>query len=148
MLSYQTCVTFLSLSYLLTLCCFVNFSRLIKPLSSYQYFAIFSPFGIYSLFTLSTHPINAPAVHTTNTAFSPVLSCARSLHQYVFLNHQASLAIVPFWYGGIEALLGGFSKNNLLPSHTLPHLWFPLLAHGLCLKTQSFRKSKSSHILF
>ncbi len=93
-----------------------NFCRLIKLLSSYRTFVIFSPLVIYSFFTLSAHPINAPAEHTTITTLSPVLSCARSLRQYIFLTHQASLVIVPFWYGGIEAWLGVFSKSNLLPS--------------------------------
>ncbi len=38
---------------------------------SYQTSVIFSPLVIYSLFTLSTHPINAPAVHTThNNSYS------------------------------------------------------------------------------
>ncbi len=97
---YQTFVTFPSLSYLPTLCCFINLS------SSYQTTVIFSPFVFYSLFTLSTHHINAPAVNTTNTTLSLVLSCARSLRQYTFLTHQASLVIVPFWFGGIETWLG------------------------------------------
>ncbi len=104
------------MSYLLTPCCFINFCHLINLPSSFQTSVIFSPFVIYSLFTSSTHPINAPAVHTTNTTLTFVLSCARSLCQYTFLTHQASLVIVPFRCGGIEAWLGGFSKNNLLPS--------------------------------
>ncbi len=40
MLSYQTCVTFPFLYYLLTLCCFINFCRLIKLLSYYRTLAI------------------------------------------------------------------------------------------------------------
>ncbi len=106
MLSYQTCVTFLSLSYLLTLCFFLNFSRLIKPLSSYQNFAIFSPFVIYSLFTLSTHPINAPAVHTTNTAFSPLLSCAHLSKSPGVFGHRAIL----IW--GDRGITGGFLEEQ------------------------------------
>ncbi len=39
---------------------------------------------------------------------SPALSCARSLRQYTFLTHQASLAIVPFWLWGDRTLAGGF----------------------------------------
>ncbi len=39
-LSYQTCVTFPFLYYLLTLCCFINFCRLIKLSSYYQTLAI------------------------------------------------------------------------------------------------------------
>ncbi len=100
MLSYQTFVTFPSWSYLLTPCCFINFSRLIKPLSSYQTFVIFSSFVIYSHFTLSTHPLNAPAVRTTNKTPTLILSCARSLRQYTFLTQHPSLVIVPFWYWG------------------------------------------------
>ncbi len=67
---------------------------------------------IYSLFALSTHPTNAPAVRTTNTTLFPVLLCARSLRQYTFLTHQASLAIVPFWLWGVETWLEVFSKNK------------------------------------
>ncbi len=94
-----------------------NFSPLILSLlfyqimSSYQPFVIFSPFVIYSLFTLSTHPINGHSVHTTNTAVCHVLPCAHSLRQYIFLTDQASLAIAPFWYVGIETWLGVFSKS-------------------------------------
>ncbi len=53
---------------------FCNFSLLILStyplllyqfLSSYQTFVIFSPLVIYSTFPLSTHPLNAPALHTT-----------------------------------------------------------------------------------
>ncbi len=99
---------------------FCHFSQLVLStnnlllyqfLSSYQTSVVFSPFDIYSLFTLFTHPINVPVLHTTNTTPSPVLSCARSLRQYTFLTNQASLAIVPFWYGRIEAWLETFSKN-------------------------------------
>ncbi len=79
MLSCQTFVTFPSLSDLLSLCCFLNFSRLIKPLSSYQTCVIFSSFVIYSHFALSTHPLNAPAVHTTNTILSLLSYRAPSL---------------------------------------------------------------------
>ncbi len=108
MLSYQTFATFLSLFYLHTLCYFINFCRLIKLSSPYQTFVMVSSFVIYSPFTLSTNPINAPAVQTTNTTLSPVLSRARSLRQYTFLTHQASLAIVPFWFGGG----GGFYRDH------------------------------------
>ncbi len=34
------------------------------------------------------------------TPLTIVLSCARPLRQYTFPTQQASLAIVPFWYGG------------------------------------------------
>ncbi len=69
MLSYQTFATFPNLLSLHTVCCFINFCRLIKFSSSYQTFVIFSPFPIYSLFTISTHLINVPL----NTTLS--LSC-------------------------------------------------------------------------
>ncbi len=100
---------------------FCYFSRLVlstHPLLLYQFLSPYQSFVVLSnfchfltlcyllTFTLSTHPINAPAVHITNTTLFPVLSCARSLRQYTFLTHQASLAIVPFWCGGIEAWLG------------------------------------------
>ncbi len=66
MLPYQTLATFPSLFYLHALLLYQFFSP-------YQTFIVlsnichFSPFVIYSLFTLYTHPINAPAVHTTHT---------------------------------------------------------------------------------
>ncbi len=72
---------------------FCNFSQLVlsahplliyQLLPSHQTFVIFSPMVIYLLFTLSTHPINAPAVHTTNTTLTLGLLCARSLRQYTF----------------------------------------------------------------
>ncbi len=47
-LSYQTFVTFPSLSYLLTLCCFINFCHLINLSSFYQASVIFLPFVIYA----------------------------------------------------------------------------------------------------
>ncbi len=111
MLSYQTFITFTNFS-MLTLCCFINFCHLIKPLSSYQTSVIFSPLVIYSLFTLSSHLINAPTVHITNTTPFPVLSCARYLRQYTFRTHQPSLAIVPFCYGGDRGMAGGFFKKK------------------------------------
>ncbi len=96
------------LSYLLTLCSLYQF------LSPYQSFVVLPNFCQFLtpcyLFTfyVNWQPINAPAVHTTNTTLLPFLSCARSLREYNFLTHQASLAIVPFCYGGegIEAWLG------------------------------------------
>ncbi len=88
------------------LCSLYQFCHLIYLSMTCQTYVIFSPLVIYSLFTLSSHPINAPAVHTTNTTLPPVLLCARSLRPNTFLTHQASLAIVPFWYGGIETWLG------------------------------------------
>ncbi len=50
---------------------FINLCHLINLSSSYQTSAIFSPLVIYSLYTLSCHPINAPAVHTTHTTLFP-----------------------------------------------------------------------------
>ncbi len=63
MLSYQNFATFPNLFYLHALCYLINFCRLIKLSSSYPTFVIFSPFPIYSLFTLSNHLINVPAQH-------------------------------------------------------------------------------------
>ncbi len=92
---------------------FINFCHLINLSSSYQTSVIFSALVIYSLFTLSPHPINAPAVHTTHTTtLSPVLSCARSLCQYTCLTHQASLAIVPFWLWGESDRGWGFPHRT------------------------------------
>ncbi len=59
---------------------FCNFSRLfylhtlIKRLSCYRTFVIFAPLVIFSLFTLSTHPINAPTVHTSPVTQIPISS--------------------------------------------------------------------------
>ncbi len=47
-LSNQTFVTFPSLSYLLTLCCFITFCHLVNLSSFYQASVIFSPFVIYA----------------------------------------------------------------------------------------------------
>ncbi len=90
------------------------------PLGSFWFFLLNSPLVIYSLFTLSSHPINAPAVHTTHTHNSlSVLSCARSLCQYIFLTHQASLAIVPFWFGGSRNGWGFSLRTTWYSSITL-----------------------------
>ncbi len=98
-----------------------QFCHLINLSSSYQPSVIFSSFVIYSLFTLSTHPIHAPTVHIKNTTLSPVLSCARSLCQYTFLTYQASLAIVPFWLWGDQTVAGGFliEQTDLFYFHFL-----------------------------
>ncbi len=99
LLLFLACLTYLIYSLFVR---FINFCHLINLSSSYQSFVI------YSLFTLSSHPINAPTVHITHTTLFPVLSCARSLRQYNFLTHQASLAIVPLWLWGDRGLAGGF----------------------------------------
>ncbi len=83
-----------------------QFCHLINLSSSYQTSVIFSPLVTYSLFTLSTCPINAPAVHTTKTTLFPVLSCPTSR---LWPSCHSD-------YGGIGPWLGVFSKNNLLPS--------------------------------
>ncbi len=93
-----------------------------QPLSSYQTFVIFSPFVIYSLFYVIWRPINAPAVHTTNTTPAPVVSCARSLRQYTFLTHQASLAIMPFWLWGDRDMAGGGVLEEQPDTLQLPQL--------------------------
>ncbi len=80
-------------------------------LSSYQTFVIFSSFVIYSFFA---HPINAPAVHTTNMTVAPVLSSERSLCQYTFPTHQSSMAIVPIWCGGfLEEQTDSFKRQPI-----------------------------------
>ncbi len=58
MSSYRNFVTFLNLCYLFALFYFINFCRLIKLLSASH--SLFSS----HFFTLSTHPINVPALHT------------------------------------------------------------------------------------
>ncbi len=110
---------------LVTLSMFValsNFRRHINLLSS-SHPSLSIPF-----FTLSTNLINVPAQHITHTTLSPALSCARSLRQYIFLTHQAPLAIVPFWLWGIGPWLGVFSKHNhhlyVTLSWTMFHLSF------------------------
>ncbi len=92
--------------------------------SSYQTSVIFSPLVIYSLFTLSSHPINAPTVHITNTTRSLVLSCACSLREFIFLTHQASLAILPFWLWGIGPWLGVSSQNKQICFRGYWHIAF------------------------
>ncbi len=108
MLSYQTLP---SLFYLHTLCYFINFCCLFKLLPSYQTFVILSPLVIYSLFMLSTHPINAPAVHTTNTTLTLSLSSTRFLRQYIPNSTGLSgYCAILIW--GIEAWLGVFYYNK------------------------------------
>ncbi len=113
-----SCVTCIILS---NFCNFSQFVLSTNPLllyqflSSYQIFVVLSNFChfltlvIYSPFTLSTHPTNEPAIHTTNTTLFPVLSCAGSLRKFTFLTHPAFLAIVPIWYRGTETWQGGLS---------------------------------------
>ncbi len=97
---------------------FINFCYLMNLSSSYQTSVIFSPLVIYSLFTLSSHPINSPTVHITNTTRSSALSCARSLRLYTFLTNQASLAIVPFWlWGGSDRGWGFPYRTNRFVSN-------------------------------
>ncbi len=111
MLSYQTFITFPNLS-ILTLCCLVNFCHLIKPLSSYQTFVIFSPFLIYSLFVLYTHHLNAPVVRTTNTTLF------QSYRAHALCANTTFLLTRRLWpschsdYGGIGPWLGVSSKNK------------------------------------
>ncbi len=144
MLSYQTFATFPSLFHLHTLCYFINSCSLIRLSSSYQPSVIFSSLVIYSLLTLSTHPINAPALHTTHTqpSFSSYLAhtlCANTPSP----SQQASLAVESFRFGGIETGLGVFSKNNLLPLETYVHASFPALNARSC-KCPSLRFEENS----
>ncbi len=108
-----------------TLSNFCNFSRLVlstHPLLLYQFCRLVkllpsshlflsTPFLRY-LRTLKMYLHHAP----NNANLTLILSYARSLRQYTFQTQQASSAIVPFWFGGIETWLGVFSNNNLLPS--------------------------------
>ncbi len=115
---------------------FCNFYQLIlsiRPLLLDQFLSPYQSFVVLSnicyllplCYLLTLHFIYAPYKCTcwTQLSTSPVLSCARSLRQYTFLTHQASLAIGPFWYGGIDTWLGDFTKNNMLPlTSTIIHL--------------------------
>ncbi len=69
-----------------------QFCHLINISSSYQTSVIFSPFVIYSLFILSTHSINAPDVHTTNTTLSFL-----SYHAHALCAKTLSLLIRRLW---------------------------------------------------
>ncbi len=86
------------LFYLHTLCCFSTFCRLIKFLTSYQNFVIFSPL--------------APAVHTTNTTLTLVLSSARSLHQYTFPNSTDVFGHRAILIWGDRGVAGGFLEEQ------------------------------------
>ncbi len=73
------------------------FSQLLlstRPLLFCQLLSSSHSFVIYSLFSSSTHPINAPALHTKKLSFP---SYRASIH---FYRQQVPLAIVPFWFGG------------------------------------------------
>ncbi len=125
MLSYQTFLTFTNLS-ILTLCCFINFCHLTKPLSSYQTFVIFSPFLIYSLFALSTHPIDAPVVRTTNNnSFSCLTVCTLSAPIHFpnstgVFGHRAILTM-----RGIRPWLGGFLMKQTDMFQAFLERWCP-----------------------
>ncbi len=77
-----------------------------NPRYSWVTYFILSNFCNFTQLVLSTHPLlfyPFLSYYQTYVVLSNclgVLSCARSLRQYTFLTHQASLAIVPFWYGG------------------------------------------------
>ncbi len=58
---------------------FIKFCHLINLSSSYQTSVVFSPLVIYSLFTLSSHPVNAPTVHITkHNSYSHLIVCTLS----------------------------------------------------------------------
>ncbi len=108
MLSYQTFITFPNLS-ILTLCCFINFCHLIKPLSSYQTSVIISPLVIYSLFTLSSHPINSPTVHiTSTTTLFPSYRAHALCANIPFLLTRRLWPSCHSDYGGDRTVAGGF----------------------------------------
>ncbi len=77
----------------------------LKRLSSYQTLPFSHPLlSIHLLRYLRT--LKMPCcTDNKHNSLSPVLSCARSLRQYILPTHQASLAIVQFWCGGIKAWL-------------------------------------------
>ncbi len=96
-----------------------NFSQLVRSiLSTHPLFALSifvtlsipSPLVIYSLFTLSSHPINSPTVHITQ---HNSLSCliVRTLSALIYLSYSPGVfghRVILLWGGGIEAWLGGF----------------------------------------
>ncbi len=93
------------------LCYFINLCRLIKLLSSYRTFVIFSPLVIYSLFTLSTHPTNAPAVHITNTTLSCLV--VRTLSVPIYLSNSPGVfgyRAILIW--GDRDMAGGFLEEQ------------------------------------
>ncbi len=121
MLSYQTFVTFPSLSYLFTLCCFINFCRLIKLSPSYQTFVIFSPFVIYSTFYVTYVPYKCTCcTHHTHNFYSRLIE-RTSFAIIQFPNSTAVLGHRAILIWGVEAWLGVFSKNNLLPLGFILH---------------------------
>ncbi len=100
------------MSYLLTLCCFINFCHLINLSSSYQTSVSFSPLVIYSLFHLATY-ICTRCTHHKHNSFSCLVLCTLSAPIYLtyspgVFGHRANV----IW--GTETWLGGFSKNNLM----------------------------------
>ncbi len=105
-----------------------NFCRLIKVLSSYRTFVIFSPLVIYSLFTLSAHPINAPAEHTTITTLS--LSCliVRTLSSPIYLSNSPGVfghRAILMW--GDRGMAGGFLEEQPFTFTSLGYVWFVIL---------------------
>ncbi len=101
---------------------FCKFPQLVlstHPLLLYQTFVVLSNFCHFLtpcylfIFTSPTHPINAPAVHTTSTILSPVLLCARSLRKYTFLNSigvSTSHRAILIW--GDRGMAGGFLEEQ------------------------------------
>ncbi len=78
---------------------FIHFS------SSYQTYVIFSPLVIYSLFTLSSHPINSSTVHITQ---HNSLSCliVRTLSALIYPSNS------PAVFGHRAILLWGGSRHG------------------------------------
>ncbi len=92
-------MTVLYISVRLTLCYFINFCRLIKLLTSSH------PLISTHVFTLSTHFINVPALHTRQHKRS-LPSCRA---QALCANTPSQLTIMPFWFGD---RLGVVSRTN------------------------------------
>ncbi len=106
MLSYQPFVTFFQLvlsTHPLLFC---------QILSPFQTFVIFSPFLIYSLFTSSTHPINAPAPYAKQHN--------RLSNSTVAFGHPAIL----IWGGSGRAMGEGFLLEQPGTLHPLRWLGF------------------------
>ncbi len=62
--------------------------------SNFCHFLI--PCYLFTIYVMYASYKYTCSTHRKHNSLSSVLSCARSLRQYTFLNHQASLAIMPF----------------------------------------------------
>ncbi len=83
LLLFPACVIYSPFVVLSTFVVLSNFCHFLTPCYLFTFYVIYA---LYKC-TFCTH-------HKHNS-LSPVSSCARSLRQYIFLTHQASLTIVP-----------------------------------------------------